>query len=432
MKKWLIGFLAVVLTLLVGCAAAAEAGFQRSGDWCFRILEEGTAEILYYWSFYDDAELHIPDELDGATVSQIDSNFFRFSHVTAFTVSPTHPYFEVVDGVLFSKADKRLIAYPSHKEAAAYAIPEGTKIIGEDAFSHCENLTSITIPDSVREIRDSAFAFCTALTSICIPNSVTSISDSMFFDCVALTSVTLPDSVTSIGFQVFSYCCNLTSLKIPDSVTSIGSQVFSYCYNLTSLKIPDSVTSIDANPFYGCDQLVLSLSPDHPTLKVVDGVLFSKPDNRLIYYPNIKKESYVVPEGTQTIGAFAFTECDALTHVTLPDSVTSIECDAFWDCPALTSINIPEGITAIEDDTFGYCISLTNISLPQSLTSIGYWAFSSCYALTRLTIPDSVTSIDDEAFDCCSDLLLIVGRNTYAAQYAEENGIPCAFLASDN
>ena len=409
MKKWLIGFLAVVLTLLVGCAAAAEAGFQRSGDWCFRILEDGTAEILYHWGFYDDAELHIPDELDGATVSHIDSNFFHFSHVTAFTVSPTHPYFEVVDGVLFSKADKRLIAYPSHKKAAAYAIPEGTKIIGEDAFSHCENLTSITIPDSVREIRDSAFAVCTALTSICIPNSVTSISDSMFFDCVALTSVTLPDSVTSIG-----------------------SQVFSYCYNLTSLKIPDSVTSIDANPFYGCDQLVLSLSPDHPTLKVVDGVLFSKPDNRLIYYPNIKKESYVVPEGTQTIGAFAFTECDALTHVTLPDSVTSIECDAFWDCPALTSINIPEGITAIEDDTFGYCISLTNISLPQSLTSIGVWAFSSCYALTRLTIPDSVTSIGDEAFDCCSDLLLIVGRNTYAAQYAEENGIPCAFLASDN
>ncbi len=432
MKKRLIGFLAVVLTLLVGCAAAAEAGFQRSGDWCFRILEDGTAEILYYWSFYDDAELPIPDELDGATVSHIDSNFFHFSHVTAFTVSPTHPYFEVVDGVLFSKADKRLIAYPSHKKAAAYAIPEGTKIIGEDAFSHCENLTSITIPDSVREIRDSAFAFCTALTSICIPNSVTSISDSMFFYCVALTSVTLPDSVTSIGFQVFSYCSNLTSLKIPDSVTSIGSQVFSYCYNLTSLKIPDSVTNIDANPFYGCDQLVLSLSPDHPTLKVVDGVLFSKPDNRLIYYPNTKRKSYVVPEGTQTIGSHAFAKCDALTRVTLPDSVTSIECDAFWNCPALTSINIPEGVTAIEDYTFGYCISLTNISLPQSLTSIGHWAFSSCYSLTRLTIPDSVTSIDDEAFDGCSDLLLIAGRNTYAAQYAEENGIPCAYLASDN
>ncbi len=162
--------------------------------------------------------------------------------------------------------------------------------------------------------RRQCVSFCTELTSIRIPEGVTSISDSMFFDCSALTSVTLPDSVTSIGFHVFSYCCNLTSLKIPDSVTSIGSQVFSYCYNLTSLKIPDSVTNMDANPFYGCDQLVLSLSPDHPTLKIVDGVLFSKPDNRLIYYPNIKKESYVVPEGTQTIGAFAFTECDALTQ----------------------------------------------------------------------------------------------------------------------
>lgn len=48
MKKRLIGFLAVVLTLLVGCAAAAEAGFQRSGDWEYRILENGTAEIIAY------------------------------------------------------------------------------------------------------------------------------------------------------------------------------------------------------------------------------------------------------------------------------------------------------------------------------------------------------------------------------------------------
>ncbi len=33
MKKWLIGLLAAALTLLIGFAAAAEAGFQRSGDW---------------------------------------------------------------------------------------------------------------------------------------------------------------------------------------------------------------------------------------------------------------------------------------------------------------------------------------------------------------------------------------------------------------
>lgn len=189
MKKRLIGFLAVVLTLLVGCAAAAEAGFQRSGDWEYRILENGTAEIIAYNNIVngmDPIEIPIPDELDGITVSSIKGNPFCIYNATAFTVSPDHPYFEVVDGVLFSKTDKRLIAYPLMKESTAYTIPDGTEIIGESAFFLCRNLNSITIPDSVREIGNGAFFYCTELTSIRIPEGVTSISKSMFNGCNAL------------------------------------------------------------------------------------------------------------------------------------------------------------------------------------------------------------------------------------------------------
>ena len=52
-------------------------------------------------------------------------------------------------------------------------IPEGPKIIEEDAFQYCEGLTSIVIPDSVTKIGKDAFQFCTGLTSIVIPDSVT-------------------------------------------------------------------------------------------------------------------------------------------------------------------------------------------------------------------------------------------------------------------
>ena len=414
MKKWLIGLLAAALTLLVGFAAAEEADTLTSGDWEYQMLEDGTAEITNYLRYVDydidTIEIHIPDELDGITVSSIKGNPFRNYDATAFTVSPDQHYFEVVDDVLFSKADKRLIAYPLMKEATAYTIPDGTEIIGESAFCFCENLSSITIPDSVKKIGDSAFFYCTELTSIRIPEGVTSISESMLYGCSALASVILPDSLTSIGPLAFFLCCNLTSLHIPDSVTSI-----------------------DHNPFYGCDQLVLSLSADHPTLEIVDDVLFSKTDKRLIRYPIMKNDTvYTVPEGTQIIGTFAFSDCETLTRITLPNSVTSIEFRAFTCCTALTDINIPEGVTNIEDETFADCFALTGISLPDSVTSIGSGAFNCCSMLTNLSIPDCVTYIGRAAFSGCSNLTLIVGHHTYAAQYAEENNIPYAFSASDS
>ena len=126
MKKWLIGILTAALALLLGAALAEEADILTSGDWEYRILANGTAEITGYNNIVNGMtplEIHIPDILDSYVVSSIESNPFCVYNATAFTVSPDHPYFEVRDGVLFSKAEKRLIAYPLVKEDTAYTIP---------------------------------------------------------------------------------------------------------------------------------------------------------------------------------------------------------------------------------------------------------------------------------------------------------------------
>ena len=82
--------------------------------------------------------------------------------------------------------------------------------IGEDAFSCCISLTSITIPNSVTAIGDRAFPSCISLTSITIPNSVTYIGNAAFHNCSSLPSITIPNSVTSIGKSAFSDCSNIT------------------------------------------------------------------------------------------------------------------------------------------------------------------------------------------------------------------------------
>ena len=109
--------------------------------------------------------------------------------------------------------------------------------IGNEAFSGCTSLSSITIPNTVTSIGNEAFKWCTSLSNITIPNSVTSIGDGAFFRCTSLLSITIPNNVTSIGNYAFDTCTRLSSITLPNSVTSIGNMAFEYCSSLTSVTI---------------------------------------------------------------------------------------------------------------------------------------------------------------------------------------------------
>jgi hypothetical protein len=292
--------------------------------------------------------------------------FFECGILSAITVDSANPNYSSVGGVLFDKAQRRLMQYPSSKAGTSYIIPNSVTNIGDSAFNRCHNLTSVTIP-----------------------NSVTSIGDEAFTQCQSLSNVTIPNSVTSIGVGAFSGCVSLTSVTIGSSLTNIGDSAFGDCWSLTAITV-DS-----ANPNYSS----------------VGGVLFDKGQTTLMQYPYAKAgASYTIPNSVTNIADSAFSGCQSLTSLTIPNSVTSIGNYTFSECTSLTSITIPNGVNSIGDSAFYFCYSLTNVTIPASVTSIGHSAFSDCYGLHSVTIPNSVTSIGDGAFYDCDSLTTVFFR----------------------
>lgn len=182
--------------------------------------------------------------------------------------------------------------------------------------------------------------------------AVTSIGECAFAECEGIRSVTLPASVTEIGEEAFANCVDLEEACLPEGLRRIGDLAFNGCEALTAITLPGSVDAVGDNPFRACENLYdIFVSPDSGYLYTQKGVLFSKPDERLICYPKgLLAVRYVVPEGVRAIGAMAFEREKCLEEVVLPRTLRSIGNRAFDGCDGLRVMNLPASVTSIGDD----------------------------------------------------------------------------------
>ena len=114
--------------------------------------------------------------------------------IDAYEVPEDHPLYQAIDGVLFSKDGKTLLAYPGGRTDEHYDVPAGVEHIWPYAFG-TDYLKTISLPIGLKTIGNGAFSDCGRLQSIAIPLTVTEIGDYAFWGCVSLELVSLPDGL---------------------------------------------------------------------------------------------------------------------------------------------------------------------------------------------------------------------------------------------
>lgn len=255
------------------------------------------------------------------------------------------------------------------------------------------------------------------------------------------TNIVVPDTidgrkVTVLGNSTFQYCTqasDIESVTLPDSLTTIEKNAFYNCEKLKSVTIPPNVSSIGLAAFVeGLSESSLTeikVDPENPYFSEKDGVVFSKDGTKLIVFPSGRSGDYQIPDGTVSVGDYAFYYCVNVSSITVPGSVRSLGEGAFGNCSSLTKAVLNEGLEEIGEYAFQSSSGIRDIIIPASVKSVGKNGLrlsSGC----RIRVLSTDTVWADDAF---RDSALIAGKKDSTLQkYAEDRGRTFVELSADN
>lgn len=326
-------------------------------------------------------------------------------------------------------------------------------IDGEVTIIDCDSNAEgeIVIPsiiDScpVVSIGDRAFSNCKKLNDISLSQNCVTIGDWAFFNCSSISSIIIPNSVTDLGYGAFQGCSQLERITVGSGLIDVDL----YCL--------DDFSEINN---YECSNLKeIIIDESNPSYSSIDGVLFDKTNQELIYYPRGREGEYTLPNTTRKIRSNAFRGCSKLTKLNtleglteigdsafsgssissfvIPNSVNVIGTDAFQECDVLDSITLGDNVSYIYSGTFAYCDNLSEINISASVESITISALYYCPKLKSINVDSNngnYLSIDGVLFNKNGTTLLKCpeGREgEYIIPNSVVNIKTCAFDKCEN
>lgn len=277
MKK-AVSALLILALLCTFCCTAMAAGEQRSGNFRYKVLSDGTVEITKY-SSYDSEAITIPETIDGHTASSIGKNAFMYASITSLTIGSNIT--NIGDSAFFSC------------DAETVTINAGDLKIGKQAFSCCSNIKTFSLTANNVEIGNSAFMYTEPLTTFNwqladanAQGTKTVIGENAFFSS-GIVDITIPGDNLQIGKKAFSCCSSIKSMTALCRTITIGDQAFMYA-EFESFSLPNAG------------------SVGGGTGKLGDSSFFS-----------CGLKSFVVPASIQKIEAKAFSCCSDLESIVI-------------------------------------------------------------------------------------------------------------------
>lgn len=230
-----------------------------------------------------------------------------------------------------------------HKDIESVVIPKTVKEIesggwGTGAFSHCENLSSVTLNEGLVNIGSYAFNDCPKLKSIRIPKSV---------KIVDYQVVGFVDGAVMKDFKLYCYRNSAAQIYAKDNKVNyelmISHDGHDYDYNITD-------GGIEITDYVGDDTSVIipSKIEGKPVVKICDKAFYHK-DIESVVIPDTVKE---IESGGWGVGTFS--NCEKLSSVTLNEGLVTIGSYAFNDCPKLKSIQIPKSVKVVDYQFYGF------------------------------------------------------------------------------
>ena len=257
-------------------------------------------------------------------------------------IDEAHPSECSIDGVIYNKNKNTLVSVPEGI-SGPFIVPDFVEIIG-GAFHQCDKIKSVVIPKNVVEIRGNMSAAANLEEIIVDDNNSTYKSvDGLLIEkktgnLICIPSgiegkIVLPDEVCSMEYSAFERCRRITDIVLSNNMDIKRLVIaFKMCKNL------DTISVLDDNPLYSYD----------------NGVLFNKDKTEILYCSRNKTGEYVIPDGVESIGEYAFFKCNFLESVVFPRGLKKISLGAFYDCDSLTSVMIPARTETIISPRFGY------------------------------------------------------------------------------
>ena len=155
--------------------------------------------------------------------------------------------------------------------------------------------------------------------------------DSVFYQNGQIKKIVLSNGITGLGDRLFYHCANAKTVSLPATLTSIGDSAFAQedavindTAGLTSVTIPQAVTAIQSYAFY------------HTAIAEVTVPASVKTWGKYVFSGCAKLKTARV--ACDSIGAFAFTRCTALSSLTISANCRTFGENMLTYCESLTVI----------------------------------------------------------------------------------------------